>query len=151
MDEEFGGNRSHSTLWNKIQRELEAAGHNCSTSQIHNRWKNIKRKFMSVVDHNRQTGADPKSCAFFYELGQFFGTKPGVMPAVTLEFGSSDKRGEVVVSDRSEVANGGERSIADLGQVLMQPRLNMLAKEQVKGRVRGKVRRISKVWMGVTR
>ena len=109
MDQEFGGNRSHSTLWNKIQRELGAAGHNCTTTQIHNRWKNIKRKFMSVVDHNRLTGADPKSCAFFDLLGEFFGTKPGVIPAVTFEFGTSDRGAEVVVGDRDEVevASGG--------------------------------------------
>ena len=81
MDQQFGGNCSHSILWNKIHKELEAAGHDCSTSQIHNSWKNIKRKFMSVVDHNRLTGADPKSCTFCNELSEVFGTKRIHLPS----------------------------------------------------------------------
>jgi len=79
--------KAHATLWNGITKRMNEGGVRCTVQQVQNRWKNLKRTFLSVTDNNSKTGASPKTCNFFAEFNEIYGTKSSTCPEATRELG----------------------------------------------------------------
>ena len=66
---------------------MNEGGVRCTVQQVQNRWKNMKRTFLAVTDNNSKTGASPKTCTFFAEFSEIYGTKASTCPEATRELG----------------------------------------------------------------
>ena len=85
MQEEFdSGKKNHTVLWGRILDVFLSHGIDVTLEQLKNKFKEIKRQWRDAVDDNSITGNDPKSCPFFEEMSEVFGTKAGSRPAFTL-------------------------------------------------------------------
>ena len=58
-----------------------------TVQQLQNRWKNLKKTYLSVIDHNSKTGAIHKTCKLFAEFNEIYGTKASTCPEATRELG----------------------------------------------------------------
>ncbi|XP_036140288.1 uncharacterized protein LOC118645564 isoform X2 [Monomorium pharaonis] len=70
-------------VWALICEELQKTSSEWrkkTAIQCENKWKDIKRKYTEVKDHNNQSGNDPKTCKFYEELEDVLGEKPCVKP-----------------------------------------------------------------------
>lgn len=72
-------------VWNLIAEELAIANSSWvySGTQCENKFKDVRKNYMKMRDHNNQTGAEPKYCKFYNDMEVILGEKPCVKP-VTL-------------------------------------------------------------------
>ena len=83
-EDQFLGNKNHKTLWNSIRTELLNADIKVSVDQCLNKFKQIKRDWKACLDHNHKSGNDRKSCQFYDELNDIYGTKASTRPSFTM-------------------------------------------------------------------
>ena len=81
MESQFRGAKSHSVLWNRIVKQLNTIGIICTLEQCVNRFKQLKRQWRVVVDHNSQTGNDAKTATFQDQFNEVYGTRATTIPA----------------------------------------------------------------------
>lgn len=84
-DLKFQLHKAHKTLWNDIAKRMTEKGYSYSGIQCSNKWKTVKREYKNTVDHNNKSGNDKKSCKFYEELNDLYGTKPSTTPSYTME------------------------------------------------------------------
>ena len=85
MEKEFSerGIRSHKVLWAKVRDVLRENEVEVTSTQCINKFKQLKRDWRSVLDHNRKTGVEPKSCAFLDEFNSAYGCSASAKPDYT--------------------------------------------------------------------
>ena len=86
MHEEFESGRTtgHEALWGTVAKELIAAGYCVTAAQCDNKFKALKRMYNKVVDHNKITGNDKKTCKFYDDMDKLFGCKASTNPRCTI-------------------------------------------------------------------
>lgn len=70
--------------------------------QCENKFKELRKKFTKVKDHNKQSGNNPMTCKFYNELEDILGNKPSIKPVALAS--NLRKRSEISHSD-SEIEN----------------------------------------------
>ena len=86
-------------VWEMISNDMkvEMIKQNYTTfptyKQCNNRWNTINKAYRAVVDHNRISGNNRKTCVFYEELNELNGSRPNVNPVATLcSTGSTSKK-----------------------------------------------------------
>ena len=94
---------NHSTLWNAITKTIREKGYSVTSVQCQNKWKSLKREYMSIMDHNNKTGNEPKTSTFFEDFNCLYGTNPKTKPKYTISSSSFpvDSDEEPVIDDDS--------------------------------------------------
>lgn len=90
LDDKFNQTKSHNVLWNQIQTEMEKEGVQVSAQQIKDKWKNLKRKYMEIVDLNGKTGNCRNTCKYFDIFSQLYGTKASTKPSFVLDTSNTE-------------------------------------------------------------
>lgn len=85
------------TVWNMIAQDVKKTGLIVTATQTENKWKNIRKAYMGVKDHNSRSGNAPKTCKFYDKLDEIFSTAPSVIPIALSS--SRRKRGPIVLND----------------------------------------------------
>ena len=75
-------NTKNKTLWEEISDELQKKGVFYSAKVCETKMKNLKRSYVSCVDHNKITGNDRKKCNFYVELHEIFAKDDAIQPKV---------------------------------------------------------------------
>ncbi|XP_018395904.1 PREDICTED: uncharacterized protein LOC108774326 [Cyphomyrmex costatus] len=71
-------------VWDKIRMQMKTdKGYNFTRQQIKDKWTNMKKNYLRVKDHNKMTGAAPKTYRYYDEMDDLFGDKPNVNPVAT--------------------------------------------------------------------
>lgn len=63
-----------------IARDVNETGLIVTATQTENKWKNIRKAYMAVKDHNSKSGNAPKTYKFYDELNEIFSKSPSVTP-----------------------------------------------------------------------
>ena len=74
------GRLRHEVIWRTISDELKESGYEYNGYQCENKFKDLRKNYMKVKDHNEQTGAEPKFWKYFNRMDELFGDKPNVKP-----------------------------------------------------------------------
>ena len=74
------GRLRHEVIWRTISEELQEEGYDFNGNQCENKFKDFRKTYMKIKDHNSQTGAEPKFWKFFDRMEEFFSDKPNVEP-----------------------------------------------------------------------
>lgn len=74
------GQLRHEVIWRLISFEMEEGGYDYSGAQCENKFRDLRKKYMKIKDHNNQTGAEPKIWKYFDNMEVLFGEKPNVKP-----------------------------------------------------------------------
>lgn len=69
-----------------------------SGTQCENKFKELRKKYVKVKDHNKQSGNSPMTCKFFNEFEEVLGDKPCVQPVVL----ASNLRKRSTISQNSD-------------------------------------------------
>lgn len=88
MEDEFTSSKSHATLWQKLTDKLKENNINVSVKQAQDKWKNLKKKFKEVADHNNKTGNDKQTCKHQDTFSQLYGTKASTKPQHVIDTGT---------------------------------------------------------------
>ncbi|XP_011883710.1 PREDICTED: uncharacterized protein LOC105570868 [Vollenhovia emeryi] len=67
-------------VWDKIRTQMITDGYNFTKTQIKDKWTNMRKQYMRVKDHNKQTGVERKSYRYYDEMNELYGNKPSVNP-----------------------------------------------------------------------
>ena len=72
-------------MWEAIGKGMEELGFpdKRNAGDCESKFKNLKRLYISTVDHNNTSGNDHKTCAYFDEMSSLFQQDPRIQP-VTL-------------------------------------------------------------------
>ena len=86
--------------------------------QVETRWRTMLKQYKKVVDHNRQSGNDRKTCQYFDELNDILSEKPDVTPQVTFSssgFGDAKHYGKKkkLNNNNVEAEEGDEEGDSD--------------------------------------
>ncbi|XP_024869122.1 trihelix transcription factor GT-2-like [Temnothorax curvispinosus] len=101
-------------VWNMIAQDIKKTGLIVTATQTENKWKNIRKAYMAVKDHNSKSGNAPKTCKFYDELDEIFSKSPSVAPVALAssrrkrsasttignDFSSDDETSEEMEADR---------------------------------------------------
>ncbi|KAK6183329.1 hypothetical protein SNE40_010831 [Patella caerulea] len=87
MESDFiKGIKSHSTLWNKVRKELQKMGFALSTVQIINRWNALKKKYKKVTDdNNNKTGSERMDFKYLDEFHEVFNKRAATVPKLLID------------------------------------------------------------------
>lgn len=55
-------------------------GYNFTRTQIKDKWTNMRKHYVHVKDHNKQTGAKHKTYRYYDEMDELYGNKPNINP-----------------------------------------------------------------------
>lgn len=67
-------------VWKRIANKFTERGYNVTEDQCCIKWKNLKRKYLSVRDLNNQTGEATQTWEYFDIIDDFINPKPEVAP-----------------------------------------------------------------------
>ena len=69
-------------IWDEIARIMKSKGfHECDAKACETKFKNLKRSYMTCVDHNNKSGNNPmRKCAYFDEMHDIFHDDDTVRP-----------------------------------------------------------------------
>ncbi|XP_020298477.1 trihelix transcription factor GTL1-like [Pseudomyrmex gracilis] len=67
-------------VWKKIGNCLKEKGYTYTVKQIENKWKNLRKNYIKVKDHNSKSGASYKKCKYYDEMEEIYGKSPIVQP-----------------------------------------------------------------------
>lgn len=57
--------QQHKTVWKMIVTALNSKGYNVNTEQCNNKWKSLKKRYKTIKDHNKQSGASKHYWTYF--------------------------------------------------------------------------------------
>ncbi|KMQ89254.1 nucleoside diphosphate kinase 6 [Lasius niger] len=63
-----------------IAQDIKETGFIVIVTQTENKWKNIRKAYMTVKDHNSRSGNAPKTCKFYDELNEIFSKSSSITP-----------------------------------------------------------------------
>lgn len=72
-------------------------------TQCENKFKELRKKYIKVKDHNKQSGNSPMTCKFFNEFEEVLGDKPCIQPVALAS--NLRKRSENFNSQDSDTEN----------------------------------------------
>lgn len=68
-------------VWDKIRIKMTSDGrYNFTRTQIKDKWTNMRKHYIRVKDHNKQTGAKLKTYRYYDEMDEIYRDKPNVNP-----------------------------------------------------------------------
>jgi len=70
----------NNVVWDKIKMQMNVNGYNFTRTQIKDKWMNMRKAYVRVKDHNKITGATPKTYRYYNEMDNLYGDKPNVNP-----------------------------------------------------------------------
>lgn len=65
-----------------------------TSTQCENKFKDVRKSYTKIKDHNNQSGAELKTCKFYDEMEAVLGEKPIVKP---ISISSTLKKGNVLI------------------------------------------------------
>ncbi|KYM93659.1 hypothetical protein ALC62_15738 [Cyphomyrmex costatus] len=70
------------TVWKEISEKLWKANNNWrySATQCENKWKDLRKTYVKVKDHNNTSGNSTKTCKFFDDINDILSDKPRITP-----------------------------------------------------------------------
>lgn len=70
------------TVWKEISAKMRESNSNWhySATQCENKWKDVRKIYVKVKDHNNTSGNDPKTCKFYDDIDDILGDKPNIKP-----------------------------------------------------------------------
>ena len=80
MHDEFTSATNHRTLWRRVVQELSNHGVRATVEQCENKFRALKRAYINIVDHNKQTGNERKTWKYMEEFNDKFGSKDVTKP-----------------------------------------------------------------------
>ena len=100
-------NTKNKTLWEEISDELQKKGVFYSAKMCETKMKNLKRSYVTCVDHNKITGNDRKKCNFYDELHEIFSRDDAIQPkAVCSNLDGPVKRSKEAVNTENSTSTG---------------------------------------------
>lgn len=78
--------------------------------QCENKFKELRKKYVKVKDHNKQSGNSPMTCKFFDEFEEILGDKPCIQPVA---LASNLKKRPATSSQDSEMESGSGNDECD--------------------------------------
>lgn len=79
---------------------------NVSVIQVKNKWKNLKKTYKKIIDHNNMTGSDKASWKFLDNFNEIYGHKSATRPECLYD--SAQKDGKKVVVVKKPGTPGGK-------------------------------------------
>ena len=80
IQSELEGCKRNKQVYDKIARELKAAGFERTAVQCRDKIKKLRGEYKKVKDHNDETGRDRKSFVFDDQLNDILGHRPSIQP-----------------------------------------------------------------------
>lgn len=76
------GKYKGSEVWKKISTVLQNENNQWvyTGTQCENKFKELRKKYIKVKDHNAQSGNSPMTCKFYNELEEVLENKPYIQP-----------------------------------------------------------------------
>lgn len=70
------------TVWKEIAVKMLEANSNWhySATQCENKWKDLRKTYVKIKDHNNTSKNNPKTCKFYDEIDDILGDKPCITP-----------------------------------------------------------------------
>lgn len=90
---ELEGCKRNKQVFEKIARELKAAGYERTAVQCREKIKKLRGEYKKVKDHNDETGRDRKSFVYFERLDEILGHRPATQPEHVIDT-SADVEGK---------------------------------------------------------
>lgn len=102
------GKCKSSDVWKKISIVLQNENSQWIYTgvQCENKFKELRKKYIKVKDHNKQSGNSPKTCKFYDEFEELLGDKPYIQPVALAS--NLKKRPTISTSQDSEMENGSD-------------------------------------------
>jgi hypothetical protein len=117
-ESDFSGNKAHDTLWLSITKELNGEGLRLTKQQIINKWKNLKKKYKEINDHNAKTGADRVDWKHKEAFDSAYGNKASTRLSVSFDTGRHELKKSETLKRKLENAKpdreGTEQTESDL-------------------------------------
>ncbi|KYM94044.1 hypothetical protein ALC62_15335, partial [Cyphomyrmex costatus] len=108
-DDFKSGKFKSSDVWKKIAIILQNENSQWMHTgiQCENKFKELRKKYVKVKDHNNQSGNSPATCKFFNELEEVLGAKSCVAPVALAS--NLKKRSASTSSQNSDVENESDK------------------------------------------
>ncbi|XP_070541731.1 uncharacterized protein [Ptychodera flava] len=120
MEDVFKQSVRHEKLWQSIVSEMEKAGIYVTISQVRDKWKNLKKSYMEVIDNRKKTGGERKTCRHFKEFDNLYGMKESTNPTCTIDSlnltDTSNKNKDSIVTTVTEMTDMTTTNTADTTQ-----------------------------------
>lgn len=97
-------------VWDKIKMQMKTdKGYNLTRQQIKDKWTNMKKNYLRVKDHNKMTGAAPKTYRYYNEMDDLFGDKPNINPiAISSNMRAKDENISTTCSDDDNITESNQ-------------------------------------------
>ena len=109
------GSKRNAIVFNKIARDMEAAGYVKTGEQCNSKVRKLKLEYRKIVDNNNKTGRGRKDWKFFDAIDAVLGHKPATRPPVVVESGdtmsTTANREEANTSISTAGTSGEDRSL----------------------------------------
>ncbi|XP_063923782.1 uncharacterized protein LOC135137931 [Zophobas morio] len=79
------------SVWGQIAAEMQSHSYHVTIEQVENKWKNLKKQYKKIVDHNNSSGRDRADWPYFSAMDKLFGQRPEIKPPVLLGTMPTDK------------------------------------------------------------
>ena len=105
------GCKRNRDMFNKIAREMEAAGYHKTSEQCNSKIRKLKLEYRKIKDDRNKTGRGRKTWTFFDAMDSVLGHKPATQPPVLIQ------SGEVVEATDDTTKKGDEDEVDGEGKV----------------------------------
>jgi len=90
-------------------------------TQCENKFKELRKKYVKVKDHNKQSGNSPMMCKFFNEFEEVLGDKPYVQPVALAS--NLKKQSNISSSQDSDTEDQSSKDESDGSKKVKQTRV----------------------------
>ncbi|XP_040072590.1 uncharacterized protein LOC115332247 [Ixodes scapularis] len=97
------------TFWKGLAETLNEMGYPVTEDQCCNKWKNLKKAYKGVKDHNAKSGNDRKDWPFLKEMDEIFGRRPEVVPLAVASTSVGLSVRETGEEPKAECSRGSKR------------------------------------------
>lgn len=80
VQEALSSKHTNIDIFGKIAADMARRGHQRSAEECRTKSKTLRQEYRKVMIHNNQSGNAPKTCPFYNQLHDIFGTDPSTIP-----------------------------------------------------------------------
>ena len=95
-------------VWETIGAEMEELGFADKRNDCEIKFKNMKRTYISTVDHNNTSGNDRKTCAYFDEMNKLFQKDVRIQPVAVCSSRAGTKKTAESTSEKDATCSESE-------------------------------------------
>lgn len=72
--------QQHKTIWKSVVTAFNDKGYNVSAEHCNNKWKSLKKRYKTIKDNNKQSGAGRRYWNFFDAMDEILKKNPEITP-----------------------------------------------------------------------